>query len=212
MERSEAVALVKMQCSGVGFRDGQRKMLHAALQTQVGTVSQKSFAESMTAQRRTDTKLCNVIDVRANARAEQDSLDRQSVCIAQHPRVFCIEHATAGKPDNVVQETLRSMQGSILVVDVSVHVAGVAAVDERSSRFIELRLPALQKQLRHSLDWLARIRKVRTEDQFVAVQIADHEETRCTTETPSLKRASEGPYRKHKQLRLYAINSRSCLQ
>jgi hypothetical protein len=89
------------------------------------------------------TQICVMWPVSERTRAEDQSGDGRSAWGAEDERVDGVKDAAAGKANDVVQKSLRAMQRAVLIVELRVHVAGVAAMDERGGGVVKLRLPAL---------------------------------------------------------------------
>ena len=81
-------------------------------------------------------------------------MQTSAALVAQNPGVLCFKDAAAGKADDIMQETLGTLDREVLVIDAAVHVPLVGVVDEFGGGFIERRHPREQAQVcRQSHIW-----------------------------------------------------------
>jgi hypothetical protein len=126
----EAGVLVELDGLVVGFGDGEGDGGEAGSSEVVDAVLEEGDAEALSAVGFCDAELGDVGDVVGYAGAEKHSDEGAVAAIAQDPGGVGIEDAAAGEADDVVEEAQGAVEGTVLVIDAGVDVAGVGLVDE----------------------------------------------------------------------------------
>ncbi len=114
MPQRETGSLIQPDSLVIRFRHGKRDCLETRCQQGFRAAAQKQASKSTAAERRCDTELCDVRNLRSNARTQHHSDQRATLPVTQHPRVLRLKDTASRKPHNVVQESQRAVQRSVL--------------------------------------------------------------------------------------------------
>jgi len=96
----------------------------------VQAMQQQELSETVAALSGGYAKLSNVRDIVGDTGAEHHADQSAVVSVSQYPGFVRVEDATAGEADDVVKETQRAVQGTVLVVYLRVDVSDVGVVNE----------------------------------------------------------------------------------
>ena len=128
--------------------------------------------------------------------------------------MFRVEDAAAGEAHNVVQKPQRSLNRAVLVIDVRVAVAGVAAMNEVTCRLVVRRDPAGEPQVRGQLwqGFIGPANQAVCRHQFARVrQIGFKEQPAMRAEAVLGKRRLQA-FAVQQQLRFDAVDAGRVLQ
>src|SRR5690348_10275461 len=116
--RAEPESLIELNGVAIGLRHGQRKFGETTVEQTFQTGTHHGARQSMTAKFGQQTNLRYVSHVFAHTRAQQHSYQRTRSGVDGGQRGCGIEGSTSGKSHDVVQETQRSGDAAILIVDL----------------------------------------------------------------------------------------------